>query len=124
MQYGDYGWPAQLTTDGIRYAGNRAEAENTQRSMLLDEIRRLYAAALPFKEVSADEGRYWLTLLRLFTGARIKELCQLHPKDDIREHNGVLCLLITDEGDDPVERVKKTGKNARRSGRTLSTPPS
>lgn len=54
----------------------------------------------------AGEAAYWLPLLALFTGARIEELCQLHPSDvyeeSYRELDGserrARVLRITDEG--------------------------
>lgn len=67
----------------------------------------------------AGEAGYWLPLLALFTGARIEELCQLHPNDvyqeAYRELDGVersaWVLRITDEG--PKQALKNPGSRRR-----------
>jgi integrase len=67
----------------------------------------------------AGEAGYWLPLLALFTGARIEELCQLHPDDvyeeSYRELDGSVrsawVLRITDEG--PGQALKNPGSRRR-----------
>jgi integrase len=67
----------------------------------------------------AGEAGYWLPLLALFTGARIEELCQLHPDDvyeeSYRELDGTertaWVLRITDEG--PGQALKNPGSRRR-----------
>jgi integrase len=67
----------------------------------------------------AGEAGYWLPLLALFTGARIEELCQLHPDDvyaeTYRELDGserlAWVLRITDEG--PGQALKNPGSRRR-----------
>lgn len=67
----------------------------------------------------AGEAGYWLPLLALFTGARIEELCQLHPDDvyeePYRELDGTersaWVLRITDEG--PGQALKNPGSRRR-----------
>jgi integrase len=67
----------------------------------------------------AGDAAYWLPLLALFTGARIEELCQLHPGDvyeeTYRELDGsersAWVLRITDEG--PGQALKNPGSRRR-----------
>jgi integrase len=67
----------------------------------------------------AGDAAYWLPLLALFTGARIEELCQLHPDDvyeeTYRELDGsertAWVLRITDEG--PGQSLKNPGSRRR-----------
>jgi integrase len=41
----------------------------------------------------------WATLIAMYTGARLNEVCQL-TVEDIRKHDGILCFDINDEGDE------------------------
>jgi integrase len=67
----------------------------------------------------AGDAAYWLPLLALFTGARIEELCQLHPSDvyeetyrDLDGSERSACVLrITDEG--PGQALKNPGSRRR-----------
>lgn len=67
----------------------------------------------------AGEAAYWLPLLGLYTGARIEELCQLHPDDVYQEmyrdlddvERSAWVLRITDTG--PGQAVKNAGSRRR-----------
>jgi len=52
--------------------------------------------------VLRDE-RFWIPLLLLFHGCRPNEICQLY-KDDIREHEGILFMRLTETH--PDQRIK------------------
>ena len=49
--------------------------------------------------------RYYITLLGLYTGARLNELCQLDTKDVITTEDGIRCISINTKGD-PKKSVK------------------
>ncbi|MFT3960860.1 integrase [Propionivibrio sp.] len=110
--FGDQGFPANLTTEGIKYQGDREGGENKQRALRPDELKRLFEGPefASFASDPTQEHCYWLPLLGLFTGARVNELCQLNPQCDIREEHGVWLLDITDESD-TAEGVRKSVKN-------------
>jgi len=64
------------------------------------------------------DASYWLPLLALFTGARLEELCQLHPDDVTRvAYHGeggeasAWVIRITDEGEG--QGLKNTGSRRR-----------
>ncbi len=44
---------------------------------------------------------YWLPLIGLFTGARIREIAQLRSKD-VRERDGIWCFEFTEDDDGPT----------------------
>ncbi len=52
-----------------------------------------------------SESHKWGSLLGLFTGARLNEICQLEIAD-VQQEDGIWFLHITDEGDDAKKRVK------------------
>lgn len=55
---------------------------------------------------------YWLPMLGLYTGARVNEVCQLHPLEDIIEgEGGVWFFNFTDETETDA-RVRKSIKNS------------
>lgn len=67
--------------------------------------------AIPPKELSGGgPAAYWIPLLGLYTGARMRELAQLRVSD-ITEADGVPVIRITDEG----EGQKVKTKGSRRS---------
>jgi len=59
-------------------------------------------------------GRFWVPLLALFHGLRSNEACQLYT-EDVREVEGVQCLMIRDDVDDgqPTEKRLKTAASER-----------
>ncbi|MGU3284436.1 DUF6538 domain-containing protein [Methylobacterium mesophilicum] len=54
-------------------------------------------------------GRFWVPLIGLFTGMRQGEIAQLRT-DDVRLFQGVLCILISADGDDVDEADRKRVK--------------
>lgn len=81
--------------------GRLPEIESQDRSYSSDEIREL----LSHLKYEADRpSRYWVTLLGLFTGARLNEICQLRVSD-IRSVDGVDVISINE--DDPENTLKR-----------------
>lgn len=117
--YGDQGFPLNLTTDGIEYLGDQEEDANKQRAFKPAELARLFAGAemQAFAADPAQHDKYWLPMLGLFTGARVNELCQLNPQMDIAQdaESGVWHLWINadTEADKGIRKSVKTG-DARR----------
>lgn len=110
--FGDEGFPRQLTTDGIRYTGNREGGENKQRAFGAAELRRLFEGEeiQSFVRQPDQAHCYWLPLIGLYTGARVNEVCQLNPQTDIRQENGIWFFDITADSEADV-RVVKSVKN-------------
>ena len=52
-----------------------------------------------------SESHKWGSLLGMFTGARLNEICQLEITD-VQQEDGVWLLNVTDEGEDNNKRVK------------------
>ena len=112
--YQDQGFPNTLTTDGVEYLGTRKEGEHKQRAFDRHELVRLFEGA-EFEAFAANPDThhcYWLPVLGLFTGARINELCQINPQQDVRKLEGVWCIHLTaeSEGDERITKSIKTGK--------------
>lgn len=111
--YQDRGFPTTLTTKLIEYDGSRKGGENHQRAFSTTELARLLTGPEMRKmaENPEDNHKFWLPHLGLFTGARVNELCQLHPEHDILQdsESKVWYLRITTEGEE-VEGVRKSVK--------------
>lgn len=112
--YGDEGFPRFLTTEGIKYRGDRDEGERKQRAFTPDELKRLFEGpeARAFAENPSQAERYWLPLVGLYTGARVNEVCQLNPQCDIAQdaESGIWYFDITEDSETD-ERVIKAVKN-------------
>ncbi|MCB2128212.1 MAG: hypothetical protein KDE03_03845 [Rhodobacteraceae bacterium] len=85
----------------------KAKDTETERKPFTREQTRLMFTELPENKsgLVRSESHKWGTLLGLFTGARLNEICQLELADVQRE-DGIWFLNITDEGDDTRKRVK------------------
>lgn len=117
-RYGDQGFPPNLTTDGIKYSGDREAGSQKQRHIKSDELRRMFEGAemQSFARLPELQHCYWLPLVGLYTGARVNEVCQLNPQIDIREEDGIWFFDFTSksEGDDRIKkRIKNKGSHRK-----------
>ncbi|MHB1079520.1 MAG: DUF6538 domain-containing protein [Prosthecobacter sp.] len=91
-----------------------------------DELNKLFKAPL-YTGCEDDEsgyakkgyykgrrGRFWVPLLALFHGLRSNEACQIYT-EDVRDVEGVPCLMIRDDADNglPTEKRLKTAASER-----------
>lgn len=110
----DQGWPVNITVAGIRYIGSRSEAENGQRAFKGKELKRLFQGPemAVLARFPSEAFKFWLPHVGLFTGARVNELCQLNPLEDIRmdEESGIWVLDLTAKSDGHDE-IAKSLKN-------------
>lgn len=110
--YQDRGFPTSLTVKLIEYRGSKSGGANRQRAFKVPELKRLFESPVMqgFAKDPSEHHRYWLPHVGLFTGARVNELCQLHPKHDIqKDETGIWYFKITEEGEE-VEDVRKSVK--------------
>lgn len=95
----------QNPCDGLFY--DVAKGKNPRPPFSPEQLRRIFASPL-FKgferdgrehkpgTAKADDWRFWIPLVCLFTGARIGEIAQLR-LDDIQDEGGIPYLLIRDD---------------------------
>lgn len=110
--YQDRGFPTSLTVKLIEYRGSKAGGANRQRAFKVPELKRLFEGAemRGFARDPAEHHRFWLPHVGLYTGARVNELCQLHPQHDIqKDPSGIWYFKITEDGEE-VEDVRKSVK--------------
>lgn len=110
--YQDRGFPISLTVRLIEYRGSKAGGANRQRAFKVPELKRLFEGPVMhgFAKDPSAHHCFWLPHVGLFTGARVNELCQLHPKHDIqKDETGVWYFKITEAGEE-VENVRKSVK--------------
>ncbi|HTN71226.1 MAG TPA: site-specific integrase [Methylomirabilota bacterium] len=109
----DQGFPSTLTISGIAYRGDRNKTENKQRPLAAAELKRLFEGSA-MKSLAGNPAlahQYWLPHIGLYTGARVREICQLNPQTDIMKNDGIWFFQFTEETE-AAEGVKKSIKNA------------
>ena len=111
----DVGFPTTLTTN-ISYLGSRTKVERKQRALRPHEIEAIFLNDKMTKIVGSPKKmhKFWLLAIELYTGARVREICQINPQHDFGEKDGISWLRITDEAghspDPDVIKSVKTGK--------------
>jgi hypothetical protein len=115
----DQGFPTTLTTDGIKYSGDRTEGEDKQRPFTATELKRLFSGPemAQFAKTPALAHQFWLPHIGLYTGARVREICQINPQTDVYQVNGIWFFLFSEETE-AAEGVKKRVKNSQSQRRT------
>ena len=103
-KYVNSGFPKVLSDKDIRRKGVKREA------FTQDELKALFGDM--GKYVQATEGvpsRFWASLIALYSGMRLEEICQLHLSDIVKV-DGVLCFSINEEsgGSGYVKHVKSS----------------
>lgn len=111
----DIGFPTTLTTK-VLYLGSRTKTENKQRALRLEEIELIFFHER-MKKILIDPKqvhKFWLLAIGLYTGARVREICQINPQSDFGCKEGNWWLRLTDEnGDMPDADVIKSMKTNR-----------
>lgn len=110
----DQGFPTTLTVEKVAYNGTRKAGENKQRAFTSDELKRLFEGE-EMRAVAADpmqEGRFWLSHIGLFTGARVNEVCQINPQVDIGQDQAGISYFHIAEDTDGHEDIDKSVKTS------------
>ncbi len=82
----------------------KAVTTNKRRPWTEKELTTLFTSPiytsydLPESRNAGGDAAYWITLLGLYTGSRLGELCQLRPSD-VESIEGIDVLALTDEGE-------------------------
>ena len=80
--------------EGMNFKGDEGSRE--KREFKPEELSSIYSALLKQKE-GLKSHEFWVTMIVMFTGARLNEITQLH-FDDIKINDGISVFDITDEG--------------------------
>jgi integrase len=119
----DVGFPTTLTTD-VRYQGSRTQTERKQRALRPAEIHEIFFNERMAKNVNnpAKVHKFWLLAMELYTGARVREICQINPQYDYGCQDNIWWLRLTNEpGVSPDADVVKSMKTGR--ARTIPMHP-
>jgi len=111
----DVGFPTTLTTD-VTYQGSRTKTERKQRALRPGEIKEIFFNERMKKIVMspAKVHKFWLLAVELYTGARVREVCQINPQHDYGCQDGLWWLKLTSEaGDSQDPDVIKSVKTGR-----------
>jgi integrase len=117
INYKDQGFP-NLSTQGAAYHGHRKDGIHKQRAMRPEELKRLFEDS-KMKDFASHRDTahyYWLPLIGLHTGARINEICQLNPTQDIvqDEKTGIWYFSFDDESETAENVAKSIKTNSSR----------
>lgn len=118
VNYADQRFPL-LSVQGADYRGERGNGINKQRAMKPEELQKLFNNPKMKKFAgNPDTAHYfWLPLIGLFAGARINEICQLNPLEDIKQDSatGIWFFHFTDESEtaEGVDKSIKTNSSRR-----------
>lgn len=118
VNYSDQGFP-NLSTQGAVYHGERSNGINKQRAIKSEELKILFEHEKMGRYAADSElsHYFWLPLIGLYTGARINEICQLNPVEDILKDKktGIWYLWFNDESDtaDGVDKSIKCNSSKR-----------
>ena len=111
----DVGFPTTLTTN-VPYRGSRTKTELKQRALRHDEIELIFFNDR-MRKIAARPGqvhKFWLLAIELYTGARVREICQINPQYDWGSKDGIWWLRLTNEpGESPDPDVSKSVKTGR-----------
>lgn len=111
-EWQDIGFPSSLTATEP-YKGPRVRREFKQRALRPTEIEALFRNDHMEKMVSnpAQVHKYWLLVIELYTGARVREICQINPQSDYGYDDGIWWVSFNDrDGHAPDVQVSKSIK--------------
>jgi integrase len=63
-----------------------------------EQVRAIEAALLRGDDRKPKEAHKWASLIAMYTGARLNEVCQL-TVEDVQDHDGFWCFDLNDEGE-------------------------
>jgi len=111
----DVGFPTTLTTN-MPYLGARTKTERKQRALRPHEIQLIFSCEKMQRIIKspAQVNKFWLLALELYTGARVREVCQINPQSDFGVSGEQWWLRLTDEpGEQPDPEVVKSIKTGK-----------
>jgi len=92
---------------------NKKKATEERKPFNEADVKKIFKTKIYLPETESGPARFWIPLLGLFTGARLNELCQLHV-EDIKKEDGIWCIDINDNSDDPGNPKKLKNKASKR----------
>lgn len=102
---------AYASTNAFEGMKVRAKRNTT----IADQVRTAFSAEAiglmvteltrPNSDLVKKEGYRWASLIGIFTGARLSEVCSLRVAD-VQEHDGIWCISINDEDPSGHKRLK------------------
>jgi integrase len=111
----DIGFPTTLSVS-VPYVGTRKGALHKQRAIRPGEIRQMFfnERSEKFTKDPSQVHKFWLLAIELYTGARVREICQVNPQHDWGCEGGHWWLRFTNEnGERPDPDVIKSIKTKR-----------
>ena len=123
FKYAEANWHCDRSpAEGLQVADKR-RAKDKRHSFDREQLAAIFSAPL-YTGCQDDRtgyakrgpnvlrrGRFWVPLLSLYTGMRLNECCQLLT-GDVRNLDGVWCIIITEDGDTGDVEDQKRVKTA------------
>ncbi len=113
-EFKNSGFKKLTVNDANKYYGNQVAGKGEQRPLLISEVNKLVNNDV-MKAIISDREKvhfYWLLVVGLFSGARLNEICQLHPTNDIRQDkSGIWFFEVTEDGANQSAKTKASKKD-------------
>ena len=108
----DVGFKKLVVDDSNQYEGNQEAGEREQRPLSISEVDKLINNSVMLAYISnpLEVHNYWFAMLGLFSGARLNEICQLHPTKDIKQDKESGCWFFEVTEDDKNKVVIEEGE--------------
>ena len=105
------GYAPEVLFDGLKVS-SRGSDTNERTAFTKEALSKVYVALTdPSSKFYKNESHRWATLIAMFTGARLNEVCQLQLKD-IRQEDGLWLFDFTEAGADD-KRLKSKAAQRR-----------
>lgn len=100
------GYAMDNVFEGMRFRLPKHDKDAQRDAFTTNQLAVMFEHLMknPSGLVRKDEHK-WVTLIAMFTGARLNEVAQLGV-DDLLLHQGVRCLSFTTDGDDDNKKLK------------------
>ncbi|WP_232621775.1 site-specific integrase [Thioclava electrotropha] len=106
-----HGFAPEALFDGMAVA-KRGHGTKDRRPFTQEALEKVYSALTdPGSKFFGKTSHRWATLIAMFSGARLNEVCQLQV-DDILQVDGVWVFNFTDDGD-ATKRLKSSAARRR-----------
>lgn len=102
------GYTKEKLFDGMKVRTKRAAStsNDARAAFSMDAISKMVEQLTRPNSTLVKKDCYrWASLIGIFTGARLNEVCGLRASD-VQEHNGILCISINEEDPDHKKRLK------------------
>jgi integrase len=102
----EQGYAQDNVFEGMRFKVKRRAETAGKDAFSKEQLKTIFMHLTKNPEGLVRKSTHkWVSLIAMFTGARLNEVAQLNGAD-LQMHGGVWCLAFATDGDDPNKRLK------------------